>query len=257
VVTHLIWWKESQYGQLGLDEIQGCLRQASQEIADGDRSDATVNRYLASLSGVMKAAHEDNPLVVDLVSVGSAKRQEPKGRERFLEKHEIVTLLDTCREIDHTLFAFVLLALSSGARAGELRKLRWNDTDLRKGSAAIYDTKNGENRRIYFKNPEAIAALRELKKVQRVDGLVFGEYEYRWPYDKALKAAEIEDFKFHDLRHTAASHMAMNGATTADIAAFLGHKTLMMVQRYAHLSETHIGDKAASMNAAMFGGANE
>ncbi len=55
-----------------------------------------------------------------------------------------------------------------------------------------------------------------------------------------MAEADIKNFRFHDLRHSAASYMAMNGATASEIAAVLGHKTLQMVKRYAHLSDEHI-----------------
>ena len=57
--------------------------------------------------------------------------------------------------------------------------------------------------------------------------------------EKVLKASGIEDFRFHDLRHSTASYLAMNGASLAEIAEILGHKTLQMVKRYSHLSEQH------------------
>jgi integrase len=77
--------------------------------------------------------------------------------------------------------------------------------------------------------------------------------EIRKAFDNALIAAEITDFRFHDLRHSAASYLAMNGATIADIAEILGHKTLSMVKRYAHLSESHTAKVLASMNKKIFG----
>ena len=70
---------------------------------------------------------------------------------------------------------------------------------------------------------------------------------------KAIKQAKIEDFRFHDLRHTAASYLAMDGASATDIAEILGHKTLQMVRRYSHLSEAHTKKVVASMNTKMFG----
>ena len=69
----------------------------------------------------------------------------------------------------------------------------------------------------------------------------------------ALQRAEIADFKFHDLRHSAASYLAMSGASLAEIAEILGHKTLSMVKRYAHLSEVHTAGVVARMNRAIFG----
>ena len=70
-------------------------------------------------------------------------------------------------------------------------------------------------------------------------------------YD-AVEAAGIEDFRFHDLRHSAASYLAMNGATLAEIAEVLGHKTLQMVKRYAHLSDQHTAAVVERMNKAIF-----
>jgi integrase len=77
--------------------------------------------------------------------------------------------------------------------------------------------------------------------------------DLRAPWKSALKKAGVEDFRFHDLRHSAASYLAMNGASLAEIADVLGHKTLQMVKRYAHLSEAHTAGVVASMNEKIFG----
>ena len=64
--------------------------------------------------------------------------------------------------------------------------------------------------------------------------------------------AELADFRFHDLRHTCASYLAMSGATLAEISEVLGHKTLVMVKRYAHLSEFHTAKVVERINGTMF-----
>ena len=74
----------------------------------------------------------------------------------------------------------------------------------------------------------------------------------RTPFEKALKEAGIEDFRWHDLRHCTASYLAMNGATLPEIAAVLGHKQLDMVRRYAHLSPQHTAGVVARMNEQIF-----
>lgn len=66
-------------------------------------------------------------------------------------------------------------------------------------------------------------------------------------------ASQLEDFRFHDLRHTAASYLAMNGASLAEIAEIVGHKTLQMVKRYAHLSDSHVAGVLEKMNDRMLG----
>ena len=80
-----------------------------------------------------------------------------------------------------------------------------------------------------------------------------GRGPFRKPWETALRRASIENFRFHDLRHTAASYLAMNGATLAEIAEILGHKTFDMVKRYAHLSEQHTAGVVERMNRSIFG----
>jgi integrase len=76
----------------------------------------------------------------------------------------------------------------------------------------------------------------------------------REAWNTALKAARIEDFKFHDLRHSAASYLLMNGASIGEIADVLGHKTLAMVKRYSHVADNHRAAVVEKMNRAVFGG---
>jgi len=71
-------------------------------------------------------------------------------------------------------------------------------------------------------------------------------------WKNAVKRAEIADFRFHDLRHTFASYLAVNGASLLEIAELLGHKNLNMVKRYAHLSEAHTAGVVARMNEKIF-----
>lgn len=77
--------------------------------------------------------------------------------------------------------------------------------------------------------------------------------DLRFPWEQALKKANIKDYKFHDNRHSCASYLLMNGATLAQIAEVLGHKTLQMVKRYAHLSEAHASQIVEEMNQKLFG----
>jgi len=76
------------------------------------------------------------------------------------------------------------------------------------------------------------------------------DFERAW--QTALKRAGLEDFRFHDLRHCAASYLAMNGASLAEIAEVLGHKSLQMVKRYSHLSHEHTASVIERMAANIF-----
>ncbi len=75
---------------------------------------------------------------------------------------------------------------------------------------------------------------------------------FRSAWESALKRANIQNFCFHDLRHSCASYLAMNGARSSEIAAILGHKTLQMVKRYAHISQSHAAKVVENMNAKIF-----
>ncbi|MEK6594687.1 MAG: site-specific integrase [Pseudomonadota bacterium] len=210
------------------------------------RSGSTVNRYLHTLSSVFKTAMREwqwcdrNPL--SLISKGT----ESRGVVRFLSDDERNALLKACKaSAAEYLYALVLLALTTGARRGELLALTWDDVDLNKVQIVVQESKNGERRALPLAGP-VLALLRERSKVRRLhNSRVFPGNKEDKPLDiddawqKALKAAGIENFRFHDLRHSAASYLAMSGATPGEIAAVLGHKTLAMVKRYAHLSEQH------------------
>jgi integrase len=152
------------------------------------------------------------------------------------------------------------LALSTGMRAREITGLTWPRVDLQQRRILLEDTKNGERRVVPIVG-HALDLLRERGKVRRLDtDLVFPgprkpeqPVELRQAFLSALGKAGIEDFRFYDLRHSAASYLAMNGASLAEIAEVLGNKTLQMVKRYAHLSGAHTAGVVERMNAAIFG----
>ena len=258
------WWQNSEFGSVELRYVDRTLLiKARNSLKKGDgkapRANSTVNRYLAALSKVLSAAAEDGRMS-SRIQFSSKKGQgrnvklrETNARNRFLKTEEISALISACRSVSEHLYAMVILALSSGARAGELLGLEWRNINLPEGFALAENTKNGEDRVIYFQNDEALNVLDEFNKVRKIDDpRVFGGYHYRGDWQKALRKAGISDFRFHDLRHTAATHMRSTGATAQDIADFLGHKTLAMVKRYSHEPDGHIAAKASAMNKAIF-----
>ena len=187
-----------------------------------------------------------------------SKLEEPKGRVRFLSREERTRLLDACRKTPD-LYTIVVLALSTGARRGEILGLRWRDVELKRSVIVLHDTKNRDRRVLPLSGP-ALAIMQERSRVRHITtDRVFpnlrrpeAEYNIRRCWPEALEAAGIEDFRFHDLRHSAASYLAMNGATLAEISEILGHRTLAMVKRYAHLTDSHVSKVVARMNEAIF-----
>jgi len=238
--------------RLGNLKLQELTRAAIVEVRDElakERAPSTVNRYLALLSHACTIAEREWEWMDSNPLRKVSRLQEANGRVRYLSDDERPRLLRAAKASTHPhLFAIVLLALTSGARKGEILGLHWKDVDLASTRAILHDTKNRERRTLTLV-PPVVKEFKKLKKVRRIDtDLIFTHPATGKPnpfyFDKAWREArdraELKDFRFHDLRHSCASYLAMNGATTAEIAAVLGHKTLAMVQRYAHLSDEHV-----------------
>jgi integrase len=219
-----------------------------------------VDKYLKNLSHVFNVAVADWAWL-DSNPVKKVKSPKlPRGRVRFLDDNERARLLIACKESNNAwLYLCVVLALSTGMRQGELMGLKWQDVNLKDGYLILHQTKNGTRRRVPIAGL-GLELLAEHSKIRRLDtDLLFPgtihknkPIDLRTPFETALKAAGINDMKWHDLRHCCASYLAMNGASLGEIAEVLGHKTLSMVKRYSHLSDSHVSNVVGSMNKKIF-----
>ena len=265
-VGQLKWWK-SHLGDYSLADITPALIAQYRDILAKSpsprgkiHSPATVNRYLAVLSHLFTMMIKEWGWVEDNPLRKVTKPKEPRGRVRFLSDEERTRLLAECKKSESQyLYLAVVLALSTGGRRMEILGLSWNDVDFNRGIITLHETKNGD-RRILPLAGHALELMKQHNKVRYVTShLVFpgkninNSVDLRTPFETALKRAEIADFRWHDLRHSCASYLAMNGASLAEIAEILGHKTLQMVKRYAHLSDAHTSKVVARMNEAIFG----
>jgi integrase len=157
-----------------------------------------------------------------------SKPSENTGRVRFLSDDERVRLLDACRP-HADLYLAVVLALTTGARQAEIMTLRFGQVDFGRQVITLTKTKNGETRSIPLVG-EAFTLLQERSKVRELkDGRLFPPVKekgdtrsLRTAWEMALKKAEITDFHWHDLRHTAASYLAMSGVSLIEIAKCWG-----------------------------------
>lgn len=252
----LSWWKNKLGHLLLADLTPAAIAEARDQLLSGTttrknlRSPATVNRYLASLSKALSVAVKEWGWLDDSPMRKVSKPPESNSRDRFLSIEEKQRLLETCKESSNPyLFPLVSLALCTGARQGELLSLRWKDTDFNTKTITFQITKNGK-RRIIPLTPETEQIFKLCPTYgEPADELIFRSKRYgaqdstisiRNAFAKALKTAEIEGFRFHDLRHTAASYMAMSGATQGELMAILGHGHPRMTSRYAHYSQKHI-----------------
>lgn len=206
------------------------------------RTVATSNRYLTCLKHMFTKAVEwelvDKPALERIRKVKAYK--EENTRLRFLSQAECKKLINACP--DH-LRPIVITALNTGMRLSEILTLRWGtNVDLQHGFILLDTTKNGERREIPIN-----WTLRDTLK--GLEGNKHGDNVYKYKgrsilsvkksFITAMKKARITDFKFHDLRHTFASHLVMAGVDITTVKELLGHKTLDMTLRYAHLAPSH------------------
>lgn len=221
---------------------------------------ATVVRYMAVLSHALSLAVREWGWLDSNPMLKVKKPALPQARVRFLSDEERDRLLEACRESACLyLYPIVVIALSTGARKSEILNLRWKDIDLKRGIAQLELTKNRERRALPLTHhaKELVQALHDKAKPERNDFLFpradgMAPFTIQKVWYQAVREADLEDFHFHDLRHSAASYLAMNGATLAEIAEVLGHKTLQMVKRYAHLSDQHVAKVVERMNRKIF-----
>lgn len=222
---------------------------------------ATVNRYRSALSHACTVATNEWDWLESNPFQKIRKEAESRGRTRFLSDGERKCLLAACAASNSPyLYIMVVLALSTGARRGEIMKLTWSDIDLQREAIVLMHTKNGDPRRLALKG-YALELMSKHSKVRRIStDLVFPSlsrpdkpYEFAKAWEKALIEAQVQNFRFHDLRHSFASYLIQhNGASPAVVAELMGHKTLQMVKRYTHLCDSHAHTVVEDMNERIF-----
>ena len=242
------------------------------------RAPATVVRYLAGLSQAFNVAVNEWQWMPESPMTKVSKPKVNNERLRHLSADELSRLLEAATlSANEYLHTILVLALSTGMRHGEIMELRWVDVlfddDDRIGLILLQKTKNGNRRGVpLVRNAfDALKALRTThakKNNGRIDNaaLLFPSDEkptkekptqpvdIRKAWETTLKRANIKDFHFHDLRHTTASYLAMEGATAPEIAEILGHKSLQMVKRYSHFTKAHITKVLTRMNESRLAG---
>lgn len=270
------WWQE----RLGERLIEALGPGEAREMLRGleGRKVATVNRYRAALSAVLSFVVDEEWIEVNPLH-GSRRRNRPKAereeeRDREVTAEEWTRLRAACkRSPDPRLYALVVCAYASGAREGELMELERKRIELRPlvydpesggqrvgvPRAEVLDTKNGTSRILYFPG-EAAELIREMCQRPILSRFVFaaeGDPAARvpvfptqaWRYWRAK--AEVEDLRFHDLRHSWACRLLDSGATLPQLMILGGWKTASMVRRYASRSQRHGSDAVEAMHVRM------
>lgn len=222
------------------------------------RSPSTVNRYIAAFSKALSVAMKEWGWIDENPMFKISKPKEARSRDRFLSLEEKNRLLEACKSSSNPyLYPIVSLALLTGMRYGEIVKLKWGDINFDMHFITLHETKNGE-RRVIPLTDDVAKVLKDTPTFgDKENTLVFPSQKpaptkhpisIRKSFARALQIAGIESFRFHDLRHTAASYLAMNGATQGELMAILGHRSPTMTRRYAHYSQKHLNQLMQKMN---------
>ncbi|MCF6147314.1 MAG: tyrosine-type recombinase/integrase [Candidatus Kuenenia sp.] len=228
------------FGELALSKITaGKINEYKQARKEKGGGAPSINRSLSMLSKAFSLASKEWEWVKENPVLKVSREKENRGRDRWLTYDEEKRLLDNSPQ---WLKEIILFALHTGLRQDELLSLQWGRVNLFNWTIIIQETKNGKPRTIPL-TQIAFEILQEKAKVRNLKSdLVFlsstinkiDRHNLRRAFNTALEKAEIQDFHFHDLRHTFATRLAQRGIDIYKISKLLGHMNITMTQRYAH-----------------------
>ena len=214
----------------------------------------TANRHRSLLSLTYRLAIRNGKVKENPVRHVPRKR-ENNVRTRFLDAQEEAALRTKIRALHPARELEFDLALHTGMRRNEQWQLRWQDVNLQAGIITIPQSKHGAMRHVPI-NSVARRALENLYRdragsefVCKGSNVRQGRDWERW-FEECVSEAKILNFRWHDLRHTFASRLALAGVPLRTLAELLGHKTLAMVMRYAHLAPAHLREAVERITGA-------
>jgi integrase len=240
----LFRWFAHNLGTIPLQNLSPLILRSWRDSLQPYYHPGSIRRYMTALSAVLTAGVEHYGWLT-IHPLRKVLRPPTQDRERFLEAEEQARLLAACQQSrNQQLYLVVVLALATGARKNEILQRTWSDLDLERGLLRLPRSKNGDRRAVPLMG-QALVLLRQQAQspahsrwvFPRADGRQPVRIDYAWR--QACLQAGIVDLHFHDLRHTAASNLAMSGASLRDIAEILGHRSLRQTMKYAHLLEPH------------------
>jgi len=265
---HKVSYQKNAYVTRGLVEFFGATklsRITSGHVEDyrtarlsGERGKVTVNREIEVLRTMLAKAVKWGFLAKNPADKVEDYDEDNK-RERFLSNDEVRRLLRATKQSRSPLLRpAVYLALETGMRKAELLGLRWDDVQFEAGKILVRETKSGEPRHVPMsrrarwalskmaaRNPLATFVFES----EAADGTKAPALDVKTAWRKALLRARIEDFHFHDLRHTMASHFAMKGGNLYALAKILGHSNpKITIDRYSHLSPEFVQEQRRVMD---------
>ncbi len=241
VEDHLIGFFKTSIAAVRRVDVQRYVTHRMEKV-----STYSVQKELNVLKHLLRLAVEWE-LIPFNPAQGVKSPKVPAGRVRYLQAAELRLLLETCPTWLRPIVGF---AVSTGMRRSEILGLRWVDVDLANERLMLPQTKNGD-RRIVYLNQLSMAVLRSCDPAlptSRIFGDKHTPERISVAFTRACSKARIVDFRFHDLRHTAASWLRMQGADIHTVAQLLGHKDLRMAARYQHLSPAYLSEAVKKLD---------
>ena len=245
---------EEFFGRYDLESITKAVveKYKRKRLEEGVKK-TTINRELTVLRSILERAREMGLFTGELPRIEKLKTEEEEI-VRFLTPEEARRLVEACPEWFRPV---VIFALNTGLRAGEIFSLRWEDVDFENRLITVRSSKTKKKRLIPM-NGTVFSLLREMEKDKKEHGYIFTNrfglpyrYEdktYRRVFKTACERAGIKNFRFHDLRHTFASWVAMSSRDIYAVKHLLGHSSLSSTKRYAHLTDTYLRSVVESLS---------
>lgn len=256
--------KKNPLGDKAMKDISPLdLERLKKEMAASGRAPRTIEYALTTLGQVFRHAERLGYFHGDIPTTQVKRPKYDNKRVRFLSHDEAHVLLETLKGRSQQMYEMSLLALHCGLRAGEVFSLTWKDVDLEHGLITLLDTKSGKTRTVSM--TADVQSFFMIKEQGGKGDLVFpsrdGEKipKVSKTFSRAVDEVGLNDgiddrrqrVTFHTLRHTFASWLVMNGISLYDVKKLLGHATLTMTERYAHLAPDR-NKKAAQTMEAVF-----
>ncbi len=205
---------------------------------------ATVNRLLAVIRSILRKAKFEWEWVNTIPKIRF--RREANQRIRWLTPNEAARLM---KELPEHLKNMVGFTLATGLRASNVSGLRWKDVDMQRAHALVNPEQSKSKKAIPIPlNDDAMSILKKQMGKHSIYVFTFRDKPVKGcntrAWQRALKRADIRDFRWHDLRHTWASWHVQNGTSLQELQQLGGWSNLDMVLRYAHLSSNHLREAA-------------
>ncbi|MEA2062658.1 MAG: tyrosine-type recombinase/integrase [Gemmatimonadota bacterium] len=258
-------WIEPIIGKLTFENIAPLhLERIKSNMVKAEKSSATQRYALAVVSQVWNLARRDKIVSGDSPTKQVKIRKVDNRRIRFLSLDEAETLLAELEENSEQLHDMALLSLHSGLRAGEIFNLTWDCLDPDRGTMVLKDTKSGRNRAAFM--TKKVAAMLYRRKGDQTNGYIFktrgGEKikeisnAFAVIIDKIGFNKGVSDPRdkvvFHTLRHTYASWLVEKGVALYIVKELMGHSTLVMTERYSHVSPRALEEAVRKLDEESF-----